>query len=486
MSQQWPGGLIRKTPVTPTGPYQNGAAPGVWTLDQVAYWQKQGLWPIAGNSLGWIASISETATVGGPGFNNILLDSSYLYIGARSSLSASQPSVIAKLPVASPTLTWATYYYKGTGGISDSVSSIFISSGYAYCSVVTNGTTPYFNKYDISTGALSAQYTSTYFNGNTQGGPVCIDSSANLYVAYRANNGSGPYKASATKFNSALTAQWGYVFYNPTNYGKGNYGACAFENSFVDSSGYVYFGGHLSGSGDSNYAGCAGIVKLDSSGTVQWSKQIGAVGSGSTQTAHVGTFQNGAGNILFLCAVSGTTTGIYIFEVSPSTGAYTGTIKKSLTFTGNTGYYTDATSTKDSSGNVYVFMTNSTTEMWIAKIDSTISTVTAIKMTLSSGGSISPYGITTDGTNLCLSMNNAAGNRLLYLKIPCNISAMVGASAVLSGTTYSFSAATGSLATNTFSSNPTATLTRDVGMSTWSSGTQTLSSKSPVVTSASF
>ena len=46
----WNAGIIRPVPVAPTGPYQDGAAPGVWTLDQVAYWQKQGLWPIAGKS----------------------------------------------------------------------------------------------------------------------------------------------------------------------------------------------------------------------------------------------------------------------------------------------------------------------------------------------------------------------------------------------------------------------------------------------------
>lgn len=45
---RWPGGLIRKTPVTPAGPYQNGAAPGVWTLAEASYWKKQGLWPTAG------------------------------------------------------------------------------------------------------------------------------------------------------------------------------------------------------------------------------------------------------------------------------------------------------------------------------------------------------------------------------------------------------------------------------------------------------
>lgn len=50
MSNRWPGGLIRKTPVTPAGPFQNGAASGVWSLADAAYWTKQGLWPLAGNT----------------------------------------------------------------------------------------------------------------------------------------------------------------------------------------------------------------------------------------------------------------------------------------------------------------------------------------------------------------------------------------------------------------------------------------------------
>ena len=50
MSKKYPGGLITKTPVAPAGPFQDDAASGVWTLSQAAYWQEQGLWPIAGNS----------------------------------------------------------------------------------------------------------------------------------------------------------------------------------------------------------------------------------------------------------------------------------------------------------------------------------------------------------------------------------------------------------------------------------------------------
>lgn len=51
MSNRWPAGIIRRTPVTPTGPLQNGTASGVWTLAEASYWTKQGLWPTAGNFL---------------------------------------------------------------------------------------------------------------------------------------------------------------------------------------------------------------------------------------------------------------------------------------------------------------------------------------------------------------------------------------------------------------------------------------------------
>jgi hypothetical protein len=49
MSQKYPGGLITKSPVTPSGPYEDSAASGIWTLDQQAYWRKLNQWPIPGN-----------------------------------------------------------------------------------------------------------------------------------------------------------------------------------------------------------------------------------------------------------------------------------------------------------------------------------------------------------------------------------------------------------------------------------------------------
>jgi hypothetical protein len=48
MSGKWPGGFITKTAPTVVGPVdgEGGSASGVWTLDQVADYEKQGLWPL--------------------------------------------------------------------------------------------------------------------------------------------------------------------------------------------------------------------------------------------------------------------------------------------------------------------------------------------------------------------------------------------------------------------------------------------------------
>jgi alpha-tubulin suppressor-like RCC1 family protein len=58
MSGKWPGGVISKTAPTVTGPTdgEGGSASGIWTLDQAADYEKQGLWPkplIAKELLNW-------------------------------------------------------------------------------------------------------------------------------------------------------------------------------------------------------------------------------------------------------------------------------------------------------------------------------------------------------------------------------------------------------------------------------------------------
>ena len=48
MSTRYPGGLVTKTPVVPSGGTQTSTAPGIWTLEQALYYIKLGLWPTQG------------------------------------------------------------------------------------------------------------------------------------------------------------------------------------------------------------------------------------------------------------------------------------------------------------------------------------------------------------------------------------------------------------------------------------------------------
>ena len=92
MSEQWPGGLITKTPVTPSGPFEVSTASGVWTLEEAYQWQGDGLWPTAGNAL---AYYSAFGILSGQNFQakGIGADSSSnIYLGGHlSGTSATYP-----------------------------------------------------------------------------------------------------------------------------------------------------------------------------------------------------------------------------------------------------------------------------------------------------------------------------------------------------------------------------------------------------------
>ncbi len=60
MSERYPGGIITKNPATPTGPFEDGTAPGIWTLEQQLQYKQQGVWPIAGNVPNYIEDVFQT------------------------------------------------------------------------------------------------------------------------------------------------------------------------------------------------------------------------------------------------------------------------------------------------------------------------------------------------------------------------------------------------------------------------------------------
>jgi hypothetical protein len=80
MSTKYPGGIISKTPPTPSGSYINSTASGIWTLEQQAYWQKLGQWPSPANPVPDAQFNYVTMLLHGDGTNgaqnNTFLDSS--------------------------------------------------------------------------------------------------------------------------------------------------------------------------------------------------------------------------------------------------------------------------------------------------------------------------------------------------------------------------------------------------------------------------
>ena len=67
MSDRYPGGIITKSPATPTGPYENGTAPGIWSLEQQMQYQQQGIWPTAGLQPSYIEDVFSTWLYQGTG-----------------------------------------------------------------------------------------------------------------------------------------------------------------------------------------------------------------------------------------------------------------------------------------------------------------------------------------------------------------------------------------------------------------------------------
>ena len=67
MSQRYKGGVISATAPTSGGPYEDGAASGIWTLEAQLQLQGAGIWPIAGNLPPFTLDVLVVAGGGGGG-----------------------------------------------------------------------------------------------------------------------------------------------------------------------------------------------------------------------------------------------------------------------------------------------------------------------------------------------------------------------------------------------------------------------------------
>jgi len=181
------------------------------------------------------------------------------------SLTFTAPS--SKLPITSYTVTSSPSIALSTSGTTSPLTvtgsyalntaytftiTAVNSAGTSLSSSASNSITP--NVFTYIMG-----YASNFSNGNSTK-DIIADSSGNLYVASTAGTNTNNYNIA--KYNSGMTLQWQYDY---------NLNYDSLSKIAVDSSSNIYICGQQ-GSGDS-YG--ANVVKLNSSGEIQWQKILG-------------------------------------------------------------------------------------------------------------------------------------------------------------------------------------------------------------------
>jgi hypothetical protein len=105
------GNIIIKNPATPTGPSAYGSAPGMWKLNEVAYWIKQGVWPNPAVTpdlyFPYVSLLLSTTSLGNAN-NNLFVDSSGAFNPISRSGNTTQGSFT---PYGA---SWSNYF-DGTG-----------------------------------------------------------------------------------------------------------------------------------------------------------------------------------------------------------------------------------------------------------------------------------------------------------------------------------------------------------------------------------
>jgi hypothetical protein len=197
MSERFPGGLITKTPVTPSGPYETSTASGIWTLDQQAAYAKQGIWPTAGRLVPDLQFNYVTMLLHGDGTNgaqnNTFLDSSTNNSTITRNGNTTQGSFS---PYGS---NWSNYFDVGSRG---RLTWTFPSSAVQNAVSGTN--------YTLEFWAFRLPRSGTYqciFSTENDRNNFFIDSSDNLLVT--SNGGTSMYTLAANTYIPVNT--WTHV-----------------------------------------------------------------------------------------------------------------------------------------------------------------------------------------------------------------------------------------------------------------------------------
>ena len=258
----------------------------------------------------------------------------------------------------------ATYQTSGNSVTTDSSGNIFVG-GYTRGGLDGNTLTGSFDffltKYDSSGAKQWTQQMGNYGGGNTFGNAVATDNSGNIFIVGTSsdldgNVHTGSYDVVVTKYDSSGAKQWTRELGAPYTYTFGyTYGNAV----ATDNSGNIFIGGDTNGDFDGNtLTGLRDffVAKFDSSGTKQWSKQLGVA---SVDTLGYGLVADSAGNILITGYTAGgldgnTLTGIQDLFLSKYDSSGTKVFTQLLGSNTKKGTVNINGTSADSSGNVFV------------------------------------------------------------------------------------------------------------------------------------
>lgn len=346
MSRRYRGGLITANPPTPTGPYQNGAASGSWTLTQQMQVLSSGLWPIAGNVASFIGTLGGSGDQSG---NGVAVSPSGDIFIASAVGGSNFGAGLAKYS-ASGVIQWQKLLGTGSANVWNSVA--VDSSGNAYVCGTSNpsGTTDFeVAKYDASGSVQWQRYLNYYSQGADVARSIAVDSSGNVYVCGEVFDASSYKVGLITKYNSSgvlqfqtspisysynvtlrgiavdssgniyvcglLSSSQGFVIkYNSSGvqqWLRGGYALGALYSVTTDASGNVYV------AGQGQYSNLMSITKLDASGSVTWCKTLASTYGGARA---YGIALDASGNV-YACGssdVSGTNEDAHIVKLDSS------------------------------------------------------------------------------------------------------------------------------------------------------------------------
>jgi len=278
MSEQFPGGLITKTPVTPSGPYASSTASGVWTLEEAYHWKGDGLWPTAGNIPNYYTLFGIQSDAGYDNGTVTTDSSSNTYLGTYLSEVGTAYS--------SKDIVWVSKW--GAGGSSPVWQRSAQDTGLSYARIHAIAVDSTADVIALLNTYTASSYFSTLLKWDTDGvfqwgrkyGSTArhatavslgVDSSDNIYLLTK---GTSAGYGSVGKWSSAGTSTLEYKF---TGYGTTL--DVAFCDLTVDSSDYVLIGASAADSSGSG-ADVGNLGRITSAGVLDWSIQITQLQSG--------------------------------------------------------------------------------------------------------------------------------------------------------------------------------------------------------------